>query len=78
MVAIVTKDDVASYLIPARRQQQYSNVQPRRLGNLLEKLARFTPKNRSVAELQKVEKRRQEAQAVSRMVVAHRIETGQR
>ncbi|KAG8865136.1 hypothetical protein FRB96_000025 [Tulasnella sp. 330] len=77
-VAIVTKEDVASYLIPAKRQQLYSNVQPRKLGSLLEKMARFTPKNRSVAELQKVERRRQEAQAMSRMIVAHRIETGQR
>ncbi|KAG9015549.1 hypothetical protein FRB94_000154 [Tulasnella sp. JGI-2019a] len=78
IVTMVTKDDVGSYLIPAKRQKLYPNVQPRKLGNLLEKLGRFTPTTRSAPELQKSEKRRQEAQAVSRLVVSHRIETGQR
>jgi len=67
MVAIITKDDMSSYLNAARRQSLYGNVQPRKLASLLEKMGRYAPKARLLVEQQRAERRKMDALTVARL-----------
>ncbi|CCM05576.1 uncharacterized protein FIBRA_07803 [Fibroporia radiculosa] len=67
MSTIVLEDQVQQYLIPAVRQASYSVVRPKRLQNLLEKLARFGAERRDVPSRERGERRRKEAEAIGRL-----------
>ncbi|KDR83938.1 hypothetical protein GALMADRAFT_236441 [Galerina marginata CBS 339.88] len=58
---------VQEYLVPANRHASYAAVKPKRLQFLLEKLARFGAMQRDVAGRELGERRRKEAEAVSRV-----------
>ncbi|KAA1466700.1 exocyst complex component sec15 subunit [Dentipellis sp. KUC8613] len=65
--SVVLSDTVSEYLIPAVRQASYSNVKPKRLQALLEKLAKYGGSCRDSPSREKGEKRRKEAEAVGRL-----------
>ena len=58
---------VQQYLVPASRHASYAAVKPKRLQTLLEKLARYGANQRDAVSRELGEKRRREAEAVSRV-----------
>jgi len=64
---IVLSDTVHEYLITANRQTTYAMVKHKRLQALLEKLAQYGSTRRDTTGRQMGEKRRKEADAVSRL-----------
>lgn len=68
MVTIPLSDSVSDYLIPAARKASYTNVKPKRLQLLLEKLSKYGASTRSTIERDKGEKRRKEAEVVGRIL----------
>ena len=67
MVSIPLNNTVSEFLNPQMRASAYTNVKPRNLQILLEKLARYGSTVRTPAEREKAERRRKEAEAVSRI-----------
>ena len=67
MVAIPLNNTVSEFLNPQMRASAYTNVKPRNLQILLEKLARYGSTVRTLAEREKAERRRKEAEAVSKI-----------
>ncbi|OCH92199.1 rsec15 [Obba rivulosa] len=67
ITSIVMQDLVQDYLVPSVRQTSYSNVKPKRLQALLEKLARYGAECRDAASRDRGEKRRKAAEAVGRV-----------
>ncbi|EPQ59901.1 hypothetical protein GLOTRDRAFT_33192 [Gloeophyllum trabeum ATCC 11539] len=65
--SIILSDTVQDYLVPSIRQTSYSAVKPKRLQALLEKLAKYGGSCRDNVSREKGEKRRREAEAVSRL-----------
>lgn len=65
--SIVLNNTVSEYLVPANRQSSYSNVRPKRLQALLEKLAKYGGSCRDNRSRELGEKRRKEADAVGRL-----------
>jgi len=66
-ISIVLNDVVQEYLIPSVRQSSYTQVKPRRLCVLLEKLAKFGKSSRDSAEREAGEKRQKEADSVGKI-----------
>jgi hypothetical protein len=67
MANIVLSDSVQDYLNPSIRQTSYGEVKPKRLQALLEKLARYGASRRDNPSREKGDKRRREAEALSRL-----------
>jgi len=67
LASIPLDNNVQEYLNPSVRQASYASIQPRDLMALLEKLARFGASSRNAAERERGERRRTEANAVSRL-----------
>ena len=67
MTSVVMSDAVSAYLVASIRQTSYAAVKPKRLAALLEKLARYGLECRDAPSREKGEKRRKEAEAVSRL-----------
>ena len=67
MVSIPLNNTVSEFLNPQMRASAYTNVKPRNLQVLLEKLARYGSTVRTAAEREKAERRRKEAEAVSKI-----------
>ncbi|KAF9057969.1 exocyst complex component, sec15 subunit [Panaeolus papilionaceus] len=67
MSSIPLSGTVQEYLVPANRQASYAAVKPKRLQALLEKLARYGTIQRDAASRELAERRRKEAEAVSRI-----------
>lgn len=67
MVSIPLNNTVSEFLNPQMRASAYTNVKPRNLQILLEKLARYSLTVRTPAEREKAERRRKEAEAVSKI-----------
>ncbi|KZT29334.1 exocyst complex subunit Sec15-like protein [Neolentinus lepideus HHB14362 ss-1] len=65
--SIILSDAVQDYLVPSTRQTSYITVKPKRLQALLEKLAKFGGSCRDNPSREKGERRRREAEAVSRL-----------
>ncbi|THH16451.1 hypothetical protein EW146_g4203 [Bondarzewia mesenterica] len=65
--SIVLSNTVQEYLVPANRQTSYSNVKPKRLQALLEKLAKYGGSCKDAPSREKGEKRRKEVDAVGRL-----------
>ncbi|KDQ64317.1 hypothetical protein JAAARDRAFT_52281 [Jaapia argillacea MUCL 33604] len=67
MTSIPLSDTVPDYMITNLRQTTYSNVKPKRLQALLEKLAKYGASCRDSPSRERGEKRRKEAEAVGRL-----------
>ncbi|KAF8842725.1 exocyst complex subunit Sec15-like protein [Paxillus ammoniavirescens] len=67
MANIVLSDSVQDYLNPGIRQTSYGEVKPKRLQALLEKLARYGTSRRDNPSREKGDKRRREAEALSKL-----------
>jgi len=67
MVSIPLNNTVSEFLNPQMRVSAYSNVKPRNLQILLDKLARHGSTMRTSADREKAERRRKEAEAVSKI-----------
>ena len=67
MVSIPLNNTVSEFLNPQMRTSAYANVKPRNLQILLEKLAKYGSVTRAPAEREKAERRRKEAEAVSKI-----------
>ena len=67
MVSIPLNNTVSEFLNPQMRASAYTNVKPRNLQILLEKLARYGSTVRTPVEREKAERRRKEAEAVSKI-----------
>ncbi|EMD40837.1 hypothetical protein CERSUDRAFT_111421 [Gelatoporia subvermispora B] len=67
VVTIVMQDLVQDYLVPSVRLQSYSNVKPKHLQALLQKLARYGAECRDAPSRERGEKWRSAATAVGRL-----------
>ena len=67
MVSIPLNNTLMEFLNPQMRASAYANVKPRNLQILLEKLAKYGSTTRTLAEREKAERRRKEADAVSKI-----------
>jgi len=67
MLNIPLQDTVQEYLKPAVRHASYSNIRPKRLAVVLEKLSRAAGQSRDAAERERGERRRKEADLVGRV-----------
>jgi len=65
--SIPLKGTVQEFLVTAYRQAAYASVKPKRLQSLLEKLARYGAQQRDAHSRELAERRRKEAEAVSRV-----------
>jgi len=66
-VSIPLNNTVPEFLNPQMRTSAYANVKPRNLQTLLDKLAKYGLTTRASAEREKAERRRKEAEAVSKI-----------
>ncbi|KDQ20586.1 hypothetical protein BOTBODRAFT_26590 [Botryobasidium botryosum FD-172 SS1] len=66
--SIPLNDAVSEFLQPSARQSQFVGVDPKKLAMLLEKLSRYGVNSRSPAEREQGDRRKREADAVSRIV----------
>ncbi|KAH0839949.1 exocyst complex subunit Sec15-like-domain-containing protein [Lanmaoa asiatica] len=71
MAKIILTDTVQDYLNPSVRQASYSEVKPKRLQALLEKLARYGATRRDNPSREKGERRRREAETLHRMSLTY-------
>jgi len=67
MVSVPLNNTVSEFLNPQMRASAYANVKPRNLQILLEKLAKYGVTTRTSADREKAERRRKEAEAVSKI-----------
>lgn len=67
MVSIPLNNTISEFLNPQMRASAYTNVKSRNLQILLEKLARYGSTTRTAVEREKAERRRKEAEAVSKI-----------
>lgn len=67
MVSIPLNNTISEFLNPQMRASAYTNVKPRNLQTLLEKLARYGSTMRTAVEREKAERRRKEVEAVSKI-----------
>ena len=71
MAKIILTDAVQDYLNASIRQASYSEVKPKRLQTLLEKLARYGVTRRDNPSRERGERRRKEAEMLHRMTLTH-------
>ncbi|KAG9317484.1 exocyst complex subunit Sec15-like-domain-containing protein [Chiua virens] len=71
MAEIIVTDTVQDYLNPSVRQATYSEVKPKRLQALLEKLARYGASRRDISSREKSERRRKEVETLHRMSLTY-------